>query len=165
MTQNGKQVQFHIWLNVIEEHLPFVIAFPSQRAIDGILSFNHKNFSTVVSKVFYRIQSVHETSHLYLPLRSAPVHSRALNESGNIATTAGHRRVSRKQNSSEHHCVSAALYSDEAQQRKKTATSFDSPCSGMSSRHLNTKKRSKLHTLLGHAILIQVRRFIRDTNQ
>lgn len=80
-TQESREEQFHIRLNVVEGKPLLVIGLTSLKAVAGTLRLRHNKSSTVSNKELYRIRLVDKDSRFYLLLRSKSVFSKALGDS------------------------------------------------------------------------------------
>lgn len=68
--QNKEKVHFNISFDVIEGDLPFLIGWPSLRAMKANINCEHMNLGVRVNDGYHRLKLHTDDDHVYLPFKS-----------------------------------------------------------------------------------------------
>eukprot|EP00171_Calliarthron_tuberculosum_P004551 IDg4551t1 len=69
LIQSNKIAKFNVKFDVIEGNLPFLIGFPSFKAMKASLNFNKFTLGFMLINEYIKVALEHDNNHLYLPLR------------------------------------------------------------------------------------------------
>lgn len=86
MKGSSEQVRFHIRFDVISGVLPSLIALPLLKAMRAAYRFIFNNLSLAVHNYIRRLDLIHHSSHLHLPLQGTITYSCTLPEKQSLST-------------------------------------------------------------------------------